>query len=33
MKLNNTQRKHLANKLMDTANIVVASLVVGQFVE
>jgi hypothetical protein len=33
MKFDPSQRIHLANKLMDSANIILASLVVGQFVE
>jgi hypothetical protein len=33
IKLNTAQRKHLANMLKDSANVVLASLVIGQFVE
>ena len=33
VKLNQAQYQHLADKLMDSANIFLASLVVGQFVE
>ena len=32
MNLDRQQRKHLADKLMDSANVAQASLVVGQFV-
>jgi hypothetical protein len=33
IKLNSPQRKHLADLLKDSANVVLASLVIGQFVE
>lgn len=33
MVLNRPQREHLADKFMDSANIILAALVVGQFVE
>ena len=33
MLLSKSQRQHLADKLMDSANIFLATLVVGQFVE
>lgn len=32
-KLDKFQRKHLADKMMDSANVILAALVVGQFVE
>ena len=32
-KLSKSQREHLADKMMDSANVVQAALVVGQFLE
>ena len=32
MKLNRKQKDHLSDKLMDTANLVLGGLVIGQFV-
>jgi len=32
-KLDKSQRSHLADKVMDSANVILAALVVGQFVE